>query len=98
MGVNRGVLFIVLICIFANLALANNYGGGSGEPNDPYKIRDANDLLALAADTNDYNDCFILVNDINLADYIFTTAVIAPDNTQDPDFHGIFFGNHIDPA
>ena len=105
MSVNRWFLFIVLSCIFANLTFAYDYGGESGTPEAPYKIRDANDLLVLAADTNDYNDCFILIDDINLAGYTFTTAVIAPDMdpSQGPHeapahfdsipFSGVFDGN-----
>ena len=88
---NSTVTAVIIMAILSASVSAGTYGGGSGEPNDPYKIRDANDLLALAADTNDYNDCFILVNDINLADYTFTTAVISPDGSQY--FAGVFDGN-----
>ena len=92
MGVSRWVLFIVLSCILANLTFAYDYGGGTGTPEAPYKIRDANDLLALATEANDYNDSFVLINDINLANYTFTTAVIAPDtNNSDGEFQGIPF-------
>jgi hypothetical protein len=76
------------------------YSGGAGEPNAPYRIADANDLLALAADANDYDDCFILINDINLGGYNFMDAVIAPDRGglweqgfQGPCFSGVFDGN-----
>ncbi|MBN1787050.1 MAG: hypothetical protein JW806_01495 [Sedimentisphaerales bacterium] len=69
---------------------SQKYSGGTGEPNDPYRIADVNDLLELAGDENDYNDCFILVNDINLADYTFTD-VIGPNHTLS--FTGVFDGN-----
>jgi hypothetical protein len=75
------------------------YSGGSGEPNDPYRISCADDLLALAADVNDYNKCFILTADINLTGLTFVQALIAPDtNNSDFDFQGtpftgIFEGN-----
>jgi hypothetical protein len=36
------------------------YSGGTGEPNNHYQIASADDLLVLAADTNDYNQCFII--------------------------------------
>jgi streptogramin lyase len=58
------------------------YAGGSGTADDPYQIGSAADLLALAANTNDYNKCFILTADIDLSSYSFTTAVIAPDTND----------------
>ncbi|MBN1788706.1 MAG: hypothetical protein JW806_09995, partial [Sedimentisphaerales bacterium] len=86
---------------YHNLALRSSqkYSGGTGEPNDPYQIADVNDLLQLAADTNDYDKCFILVNDIDLAGYTFDKAVIAPDvndvniGFQGDCFRGTFDGN-----
>ena len=88
------LLVVVVICSIAHA----KYSGGSGEPNDPYQIADVNDLLALAADTNDYNQCFILTADINLGGQVFTTAVIARDtdnaswNFQGATFNGVFDG------
>ena len=76
------------VLTFIILALTSpcfaKYSGGSGEPNDPYQIADVTDLLILAADTNDYNKCFILTADIDLdpnlpEGQVFTTALIAPD-------------------
>ncbi len=70
-------LAVVVICSIAHA----KYYGGSGEPNNPYQIANVADLLTLANDTNDYNKCFILINDINLdpclpGGQVFTTAVI----------------------
>jgi len=85
----------IIFCLFSNVWA---YSGGTGTEIDPYQIANATDLLELTADANDYNDCFILVNDIDLAGYTFTSAVIAPDiNTssgfQGTAFSGIFDGN-----
>jgi hypothetical protein len=66
------------------------YSGGLGTADDPYRIAKAVDLLTLAADANDYNKCFILTADINLASYSFTTALIAPRGG--PAFAGVFDG------
>ena len=57
---------------------AHGYSGGTGEPNDPYQIATAEDLIALGQEPNDYNDCFILTADIDLSSYSFDRAVIAP--------------------
>ena len=73
------------------------YSGGTGEPNSPYEIDNVDDLLALAGNTADYGECFILTSDINLAlaePNVFATAVIAPDGS--PEFTGSFDGDgHI---
>ena len=67
------------------------YSGGTGEPTDPYQIASAADLLALAANTADYGECFILTADINMGGQVFTTAIIAAD--YEPAFTGTFDGN-----
>ncbi len=87
-----GLVFCLFSSVFA-------YSGGSGTEADPYRIANANDLLELAADTNDYNDCFILINNINLADYDFTTAVIARDtDSANLSFNGSPFMGIFDGA
>ena len=97
----RKVLVIVgiVFCLFSSVFA--KYSGGSGEPNNPYRIADANNLLVLAADANDYSKAFVLVNDINLAGLTFTTAVIARDTDSSPGsgfngtpFTGVFDGNN----
>jgi hypothetical protein len=81
------------------------YSGGSGTADNPYEIGSAADLLALAADTNDYNKYFVLTADIDLnpnlpGGQVFTTAVIAPDadnsnyTFQGTAFIGDFNGNN----
>jgi hypothetical protein len=94
-------IFLLLLCLFSSVFA---YSGGSGEPNDPYRIGMAADLLALRAETSDYNKCFILTADIDLdpnlpGGQIFTTAVIAHDTNNSNDnfdgnsFTGVFNGN-----
>jgi len=89
--------FAILIIAAVSIPAQAKYSGGSGEPNDPYQIASVADLLTLAADTNDYNKCFILTADIDLdpnlpGNKVFTTAVIAPDiDNSDWDFQGIAF-------
>ena len=96
LGTYRKVLVIsgLVLCLFS--IVSAKYSGGSGEPNDPYQIADTNDLLLLAADTNDYNDCFILINDINMAGQVFTKAIIAADIISDIGFQGTAFMGTFD--
>lgn len=76
------------------ISIGEKYSGGNGTSEDPYRISNADDLLMMAADTNDYNKAFIIVNDINLAGYIFSNAVISQyeSSTYIP-FGGVFDGN-----
>ena len=81
-------------------SLSFGYSGGAGTADAPYQIADANDLLALAATTDDYSKCFILTADIDLQEQTFSTAIIAPDTDsssssfQGTEFAGTFDGNN----
>ena len=73
------------------------YGGGTGEPNDPYLIYTAAHLNALGAEPNDYDKHFKLMADIDLAGYSYDRAVIAPDtNDAEPSFQGTPFTGVFD--
>jgi hypothetical protein len=89
---------LLFLSLLASTTFA--YSGGTGTAQNPYQIANPNDLLALAADANDYSKAFILVNDINLAGLTFNTAVIAPDTVSFPvsvfdgtPFAGVFDGS-----
>jgi hypothetical protein len=75
------------------------YGGGTGEPNDPYLIYTAEHLNTLGTEPSDYDKHFKLIADINLAGYAYDSAVIAPDLGGDgftfpgTSFTGVFDGN-----
>jgi hypothetical protein len=94
----------LLVTIVAGAA--GQYSGGAGEPNEPYQIATAADLLALGAEPNDYGKHFILTGDIDLdpnlpGGRVFDRAVIAPDidpcdeygQHQGPAFTGVFDGD-----
>ena len=91
--------FVTVIIVGLLSSISFSYCGGTGEPNNPYQICSIGDLLAMAANTADYNKCFILTADIYLGG-TFTTAVIAPDmdNTNlvfdGVPFTGVFDGNN----
>ena len=80
----------------------SKYGGGTGEPDDPYQIATADDLMLLGETTEDYDKHFILTADIDLdpnlpGRKIFDRAVIAPDmNDTDDNFQGIRFTGVFD--
>ncbi len=98
----------LLITIFSlSLPAYAKYSGGTGEPNDPYQIATAEDLMLLGDSPEDYDKHFILTADIDLdpnlpGRKVFDMAVIAPDTNdtengfQGTGFTGIFDGNdHI---
>ncbi len=94
----RGVVFCVaVVCVLGSAAQAQPWDG-SGTPNDPYRIATAEDLNDIGNHPEDFNKHFIMVNDINLADYTGTSFNMigiyvgwrSPDNKP---FRGVFDGN-----
>jgi hypothetical protein len=75
------------------------YSGGDGSAEDPFQIATPNDLNDISDDPCDWDKDFILTSDINMADYIYSTALIAPDinggtwEYQGTFFTGVFDGN-----
>jgi len=77
------------------------YSGGTGEPNDPYQIATAADLIALGETPEDYDKHFILTADIDLdpnlpGRKVFYSAVIAPHMGKTYSFEGIPFSGVFD--
>jgi hypothetical protein len=87
---NVWFFLVLVICFLASRADAK-YSGGTGEPNNPYRIADANDLNEIGLDDEDWDAHFVLVNDVNLADYNGTQFNII-GIVWDP-FTGVFDGN-----
>jgi len=95
----------LLITIFSlSLPAYAKYSGGTGEPNDPYQIATAEDLMLLGETPEDYDKHFILTADIDLdpnlpGRKVFDRAVMAPDTNdleagfQGTPFTGVFNGN-----
>jgi hypothetical protein len=67
-----GGITIVLIACYLGAAAQGKYGGGTGTPEDPYQIWDANHMQAIGADANDWDKHFRLMADIDLAKYTGT--------------------------
>jgi predicted secreted protein len=97
----RTIPFLIAVCFFALPAYAK-YSGGTGEPNDPYQIGTAADLIALGETPEDYDKHFILTADIDLdpnlpGGKVFDRAVIAPVQSnpwdeEETSFTGVFDG------
>jgi len=89
------ITVIIVICCCCLSAQAK-YGGGTGDPNDPYLIFDANQMNAIGADANDWDKCFKLMADIDLGQFTGTSFnIIGYYRTYfdyDP-FTGVFDGN-----
>jgi predicted secreted protein len=99
----RALLLTLTTCLLVLPAYAE-YSGGTGEPNDPYEIATAADLIALGETPADYGRHFVLTADIDLdpnlpGRKVFDRAVIAPDTDpvkwgfQGTPFAGVFDGN-----
>ncbi len=89
---------LFLITIFSSGVFAGTYSGGTGEPNDPYLIATAEDMNEIGAEPNDWDAHFLLVADINLADYTGTQFNIIGHyeywgHSNNKPFTGIFDGN-----
>jgi hypothetical protein len=82
--------FVLLLGVSVGVC-AGTYSGGTGEPNDPYRIATANDLNDIGNHVEDFNKCFVMVNDINMADYTGTQFNII--GTFSDWFRGVFDGN-----
>jgi hypothetical protein len=100
----RYISAIVLFLTIVSAAQAK-YSGGTGEPNDPYQIGTAEDLIALGETPEDYDKHFILTANIDLdpnlpGRKVFDKAVIAADTDpcdtdrllNEPLFTGPSFG------
>jgi len=80
----------ISICLFALPAEAK-YSGGTGEPDDPYQIATAEDLMLLGDSREDYDEHFILTADIDLDPNLHGRKVF--DENVIGYFKGIFDGN-----
>ena len=97
--------YVAAVLLLTGVSTATaKYSGGTGEPNDPYQIATAADLIALGETPEDYDKHFLLTADIDLdpnlpGRKVFDRAVIAPDTDpakggfQGTAFTGVFDGN-----
>jgi hypothetical protein len=91
------ILLLSAVCFFSLTAEAK-YGGGTGEPNEPYLIYDASQMNAIGADSNDWDKCFKLMSNVDLSKYTGTEFNIIGEyvsygNPKNKPFTGVFDGN-----
>lgn len=84
-----GKITVLFVICFFGLPAQGKYGGGTGEPNDPYLIYTAEQMNAISADFNDWDKHFKLMANIDLRAYTYTAVVIAPDTNSSSGFHGV---------
>ena len=58
-----------IILSIGSTTQAASFGGGAGEPNDPYQIWTAAQMNAIGADPNLWDKHFVLMDDIDLSAY-----------------------------
>jgi len=84
------LIFAIVISLVAGAA-QGKYSSGTGEPNDPYRIATAEDLNDIGNNQEDWDKHFILVNDVNLAEYTSTQFNMIGEYGMP--FTGVFDGN-----
>ncbi len=84
-------LFLILLVLVLTSPVQAKYSGGTGGPNNPYRIATAADLNDIGNHVEDFNKCFVMVNDVNLSEYTGTEFNIIGSGATP--FTGIFDGN-----
>jgi hypothetical protein len=93
-GIMKRFIILSLAIFFTNSLYALT---GSGTELDPYLIQSLADFDEFAGNSNYWNDYIRLETDVNLAERVYTTAVIAPDTNLSLDyFQGIAFTGRFD--
>ncbi len=87
------VLTIILALGLRAGAQGVQFAGGTGEPNDPYQIATAEQLVGLGQDPSLYDRHFVLTADIDLdpnlpGGQVFSRSVIAPEGYSPRMTHG----------
>ena len=96
-----GIILITFLTL-QSLALSVEFTGGTGEPNDPYQIATAEQLISIGLEGRLLQKHYILIEDIdlnpNLPDgRVFTDALIAQDDSNSVSRHrGAFFHGVLD--
>jgi hypothetical protein len=89
------VLGLIGACLMST-ALHAQYGGGTGEPNDPYLIYTPEQMNALGANPSDWDKHFKLTADIDLGQYTGSQFNVIGYLSDWPDlkpFCGVFDGD-----
>ncbi len=86
-------LLVWTIIILTTLVVDNVFGyDGNGTPEEPYQIWTPEQMNTIGTDANDWNKCFELMADVNMAGYTGTQYNIIGNSTTP--FTGKFDGNN----
>ena len=67
MGGNHIHILVACVVLSTISAVqASQFAGGTGEPNDPYLIATAEQLISIGSDPSLLNKHYLMVNDIDL--------------------------------
>ncbi len=90
----RQITFILFIVCTVSFPAQAKYGGGTGEPNNPYLIFTAEQMNTIGTEPSDWDKHFQLIADIDLSDFDGKNGrpafeIIAPDtNETTPEYEG----------
>jgi hypothetical protein len=92
--VKRHILLCIAIVVMAGSVAASavEFAGGTGEPNAPYQIATAEQLIALGNDPNLWDKHFVLVRDLDMAAVDPNRMHPIGDTDGHPPFCGVFDG------
>jgi hypothetical protein len=95
---SQTILAVAVIILLATAVVEAKYSGGTGEPNNPYRIATAEDLNNIGNYEEDWDKHFVLVNDVNVAQYTGTQFKIIGrwiwwNDPNNKPFAGVFDGN-----
>jgi hypothetical protein len=90
-GFRASYLYVAAIVLFVRPVSAAQFAGGTGEPNDPYQVATAEQLISIGSDRELLDKHFVLVVDIDLdpnlpGSRVFAQAVVAPARNRPGDF------------
>ncbi len=87
-------LIIILVSTLSNCY--GQYSGGSGTSTDPFQIASYDDLLEISNSPEDWDQCFILKNDIDASEtyYLNNGKGFSPIGCYDTAFIGVFNGDN----
>lgn len=94
---SRAIVLGLLACLFmcaagmAQDGAVDYYGGGNGDPNDPYRIWTPEQFVAIGSHPEDWASHFRLMADVNLVG--IDPAIISPIGNRNVPFSGVFDGN-----
>jgi len=92
-----GTILLTIIICFLSFPAYSKYGGGTGEPNDPYQIYTAEQMNEIGLHQEDWDKHFKLMADIDLGSFTGTSYNIIGSgswNEWDNPFTGVFDGNN----